>query len=297
MLITKEIFGGIRTAGYLQQWLRWAAAFALAILAGCSGTIEHAKTLTLATTTSTRDSGLLDVLVPMFEQQSGLEVKVIAVGSGQALEMGRRGDADVLLSHAPDAEKLFVAEGHGLSRREVMYNDFVLVGPAADPAHLRVQTSVAAAFRQIAETRSPFVSRGDDSGTHLKEKQLWQLAATEPHGNWYIEAGSGMAATLRMATEKQAYTLSDRGTFLSQAKQLDLVIVVQNEPPLHNQYSVIVVNPEKHPGVHREAAQAFADFLLSPGARKTIAEFGVQQFGQPLFFIDDSTGNDSDANP
>lgn len=245
---------------------------------------EPAGSVTLATTTSTRDSGLLDVLLPQFEKQTGLHVKVVAVGSGQALELGRRGDADVLLTHAPEAEREFLQQGYGELRRALMYNDFVLVGPVSDPAQIKGQKAIGAALQRIAQTRSPFVSRGDESGTHQKERALWKPAAVAPAGDWYISAGSGMAAVLRMANEQQAYTLSDRGTFLAQRQKLDLVIVSQGDPLLRNPYAVLLVSAAKHPHVQRAAARKLLDFLVSPAAQKTIAEFGVKEFGMPLFF-------------
>ena len=257
-------------------------------IAGCGGPAKPVTTITMATTTSTRDSGLLDVLVPMFERQTGIEVKVIAVGSGQALEMGRRGDADVLLTHAPDAEKQFVAEGYGTQRRLVMYNDFVLVGSKSDPANVREEDSITAAFTRIAKSESAFVSRGDESGTHMKEKGIWKQAGTSPQGRWYIQTGSGMAQTLRMASEKSAYTLSDRGTFLSQRDRLGLVIVSAGDPMLRNQYAVIVVDPKKHSHVEADAARQFADFLLSPETQAMIGSFGVEKYGEPLFLPHDA---------
>jgi tungstate transport system substrate-binding protein len=252
--------------------------------AGCSATDKKAETLTLATTTSTRDSGLLDVLTPMFKKQTGTEVKVVAVGSGQALAMGRRGDADVLLTHAPQAEEQFVEEGHGVKRRPVMYNDFVIVGPKADPAKIKEFASAAEAFRDIAGAEAPFASRGDESGTHQQEMQIWKNARIEPKGTWYLRAGSGMAATLRMASEKSAYTLTDRGTFLSQRRQLDLIILVEGDRLLRNNYAVIVVNPQKHAHVKHQAAERFAEFLLSQAAQDAIAQFGRAEYGEQLFF-------------
>lgn len=240
--------------------------------------------LTLATTTSTQDSGLLDVLVPMFRAQTGIEVKVVAVGTGQALELGRRGDADVLLVHDPVGEQRFVDEGFGVGRRPVMWNDFVVVGPPADPAGIKGLTSAGAAFTRIARAEAPFVSRGDESGTHVKERQVWRQAKIEPQGGWYVRAGAGMGQVLRMAGEKRAYTLSDRGTFLALRKGLDLAILCAGDPLLSNQYSVILVNPIRHPHVQREAAQQFADFLVSPETQTAIAGFGKDRFGESLFF-------------
>lgn len=266
------------------------AGFALAI-GSCSKTQDQRQTVTLATTTSTRDSGLLDVLVPLFEKQTGIEVKVLAVGTGQALAIGRRGDADVLLTHAPDAEKQFVEEGHGERRLPVMQNDFVVVGPTSVPAELTHQTSIADLLRYIARSETRFVSRGDDSGTHLKELQLWKDAQVDPHGDWYIQAGAGMAAALRLASEKQACTLADRGTYLALREQLDLIILFEGDPLLRNPYAVIVVSAAKHPHVNLTAARRFSEFLLSRRIQRIIGEFGVKSFGQRLFFplLDNTT--------
>ena len=252
------------------------------LAAGCS---PGQKALTLATTTSTQDSGLLDVLVPRFRARTGIEVKVVAVGTGQALELARRGDADVLLVHDPAAEQRFMDDGFGADRREVMHNDFVLVGPADDPADVRGQASVAEALARIARRGSPFVSRGDESGTHQKEKTVWRQAGVEPRGDWYLSAGAGMGQVLRLASEKRAYTLSDRGTFLALRGGLDLAVLVEGDPLLVNPYHVIVVNPAKHPHVRRREAEQFADFLLSPEGQGLIADFGKDRFGQPLFFV------------
>jgi tungstate transport system substrate-binding protein len=262
--------------------LLWVAAMCAA--AGCLRSSEPTPTLTLATTTSTQDSGLLDVLVPMFRDRMGITVKIVAVGTGQALELGRRGDADVLLVHDPVSEERFMAEGHGSQRRPVMFNDFVLVGPEQDPAGVRGETSIGRAFAALQRTGSPFVSRGDESGTHQKEKQVWKQANVEPRGDWYIRAGAGMGQVLRMASEKQAYTLTDRGTFLAQGKALGLVILSQGDPLLKNQYSVLLLNPEKHPAIHQQAARQLADFLISAETQRAIAEFGRDRFGEPLFF-------------
>jgi tungstate transport system substrate-binding protein len=258
----------------------------LTVLAvGCSSPSRPDESLTLATTTSTQDSGLLDVLVPMFQMETGIQVKVVAVGTGQALRLGQRGDADVLLVHDPAAEEKFVAEGYGVERREVMHNDFVLVGPKDDPARLKGEKTVAEAFARIARQRSPFVSRGDESATHQKEKQVWRQAEVEAQGDWYIQAGAGMAQVLRLADQKRAYTVSDRATFLAQRSGSDLDILLQGDRLLLNRYSVIVVNPEKHTHVHHQAARKFAAFLLSPEGQKAIADFGKDRYGQPLFFV------------
>jgi tungstate transport system substrate-binding protein len=257
---------------------------ALTLIPGCKQSEAAKNTLTLATTTSTQDSGLLDVLLPKFREQTGIEVKVVAVGSGQALELGRRGDADMLLTHAPAAEEKFMEQGWGKERRPVMHNDFVLVGPKSDPATVKKQKSIAEAFSRIADGKAVFVSRGDESGTHHKEKEVWKKAGREPEGECYVRAGAGMAQVLRMAHEKKAYTLTDRGTFLVLRKELQLVVVSEGDPLLKNRYAVIVVNPEKHPHVNASAAMQFADFLTSPNSKKLIAEFGVDRFGEPLFF-------------
>lgn len=266
------------------------AGFALAI-GSCSKTQDQRQTVTLATTTSTRDSGLLDVLVPLFEKQTGFKVKVLAVGTGQALAIGRRGDADVLLTHAPDAERQFVEEGNGERRLPVMQNDFVVVGPTSVPAELTHQTSIADLLRYIARSETRFVSRGDDSGTHLKELQLWKDAQVDPHGDWYVQAGAGMAAALRLANEKQACTLSDRGTYLALRERLDLIILFEGDPLLRNPYAVIVVSAAKHPHVNLTAARRFSEFLLSRRIQRIIGEFGIESFGQPLFFplLDNTT--------
>jgi tungstate transport system substrate-binding protein len=254
--------------------------------AGCGGPADPRPILTLATTTSTQDSGLLDRLVPMFERRSGIDVKVVAVGSGQALQLGRRGDADVILAHSPRAEAQFMAEGHGESRRPVMHNDFVLVGPPSDPANVQGSTTIAGAFAAIAEHGSPFISRGDESGTHQKESQIWADAGIEPRGDWYVKAGAGMGQALRMADQMRAYTLSDRATFLAERGSLELAIVSQGDPALRNHYHVIVVSPRAHPGVHAKEAGQFAEFLLSDEAREAIATFGVDRHGEPLFVPD-----------
>jgi tungstate transport system substrate-binding protein len=264
--------------------MRSTLVLSLLLLAGCSGS-SAAPSLTLATTTSTQDTGLLDVLLPRFRERTGIEVKPVAVGTGQALELGRRGDADVLLVHAPDAERRFMAEGFGSSRRPVMYNPFVLAGPPDDPAGVRSASSAALAFRRIAEHKALFVSRGDESGTHQKEKEIWKEAGLEPHGDWYRVAGAGMAQVLRVASEKRAYTLSDRGTFLALKDECRLAILHAGDAALVNPYHVITVDPVRHPHVKAEAAQRFAAFLVSPDAQDVIRQFGVERFGEPLFFV------------
>lgn len=254
-----------------------------ALLSGCHEG-KPAETIVLATTTSTQDSGLLDHLIPMFHSKTGVGVKVVAVGSGQALQLGRRGDADALLVHAPLAEEQFMAEGYGAERLPVMYNDFVLVGPEDDPAHVREADSIVDAFSRVAETRSSFISRGDDSGTHQKERQIWERASVAPQEGWYVEAGVGMGHVLRIASEKQAYALADRGTFLALREGLDLVILGKGDPLLVNPYHLVLVSPEKHPHVRVQAARRFGRFLLSEDAQKIIAQFGTKEHGEPLFF-------------
>ncbi len=259
------------------------ACSVLMLCGGCRSASTEANTIVLATTTSTRDSGLLDELLPAFTAQTGIQVKVVAVGSGQALALGRRGDADVLLTHAPKGEEEFMAGGWGEVREVVMFNDFVIVGPRDDPADVRAATSAADALRRIAHAGALFVSRGDDSGTHRKELALWQAAGVETSGDWYRKAGAGMAQGLRMASELNAYTLSDRSTYLFQRSHLMSVILYEGDPDLLNQYSVIVVSARRHPGVNRAGALRFVQFLLAPDTQRMIARYGVDRFGQPLF--------------
>lgn len=245
-----------------------------------------ANTLILATTTSTQDSGLLDVLLPAFEARTHVKIKTIAVGSGEAIAMGRRGDADVLLVHSRAAEDTFMTEGHGSLRLEVMYNDFVIVGPAADPAGIKGRDAVEA-FRKIAAAGALFVSRGDRSGTYAKEQGLWKKAGVEPAGkSWYVSTGQGMGETARIAAEKQAYTLIDRGTDLAMGPRLGLPILSEGAGDLLNTYRVIVVNPAKHPRVHAAEARQFAEWLVSSEAQRRIGEFGREKYGRPLFFPD-----------
>jgi tungstate transport system substrate-binding protein len=258
------------------------AVSALLACAGCSA--RQTPSVTLATTTSTQDSGLLDVLLPLFKSRTGIDVRVVAVGTGQALALGRRGDADVLLVHDPAGERRFVDAGHGLERRRVMHNDFVLVGPPADPAGVKGSGSAAEAFARIARRAAPFLSRGDESGTHQKEKAVWRRAEVAPGGKWYVRAGAGMGQVLRMASEKRGYTLSDRGTFLALRADLDLTVLAEGDPLLVNPYSVILVSPEKHPHVRAAEARQFADFLVSAEGQRAIADFGKDRFGVPLFF-------------
>ena len=260
-------------------------ALALSLLAAAQPCPAQTS-LVLATTTSTQDSGLLDDLLPRFESATGIPVKTIAVGSGEALAMGRRGDADVLLVHSKAAEDAFMEEGFGSLRLDVMYNDFVLVGPPSDPAGIK-GLAAASALKKIAGKGAEFISRDDRSGTHARELSLWKSAGIAPAGrSWYVATGQGMGETARVASEKRAYTLADRGTFLALQKGLDLTILVEGEKDLRNSYRVIVVSPEKHTKTHEKEARRFAEWLVTPTTQKVIDEFGREKFGQPLFVPD-----------
>ncbi|HVJ49355.1 substrate-binding domain-containing protein [Desulfitobacterium sp.] len=242
--------------------------------------------LILATTTSTQDSGLLEVLIPEFQKKTGYTVKTVAVGTGAALAMGEKGDADVLLVHAPSSEKKLVDNQTMINYNLVMHNDFVLVGPASDPAKIKGMKTSVEAFKAIEASQSVFMSRGDRSGTDTMEKSLWAKANLKPAGKWYQETGSGMGQTLTMASDKASYTLTDRATFLANQKNLKLEILVQGEAALLNIYHVGQVNPEKFPKVNQEGAKAFVNFMLDPDTQKTIGEFGKDTVGQALFFPD-----------
>lgn len=257
----------------------------IVFLTACSAKSSNSNLL-LVSTTSTQDSGLLDVLLPAFEETTGYSVQIIATGSGQAIKIAEKGNADVILLHSPSAEKEFMAQGFGIDRRLVMHNDFVIVGPADDPAKINGKNPVEA-LKSIYQTQVNFVSRGDDSGTHVKELALWKLAGLNPASQpWYIETGQGQGATLSIANEKDGYALTDRGTFLAYQANINLKILVQNDKSLLNVYHVITVNPEKWPQVNVEGAQAFADFVTSQKGQRIIREFGVAKYGQPLFFPD-----------
>jgi tungstate transport system substrate-binding protein len=264
-----------------------ALALVLA-LAPCAASAQKpaSSVVILSTTTSTQDSGLLDVLVPMFEKKTGLTVKTIAVGTGQALSMGDRGEADVVLVHAPKLELEYLAKGTLLDRRLVMHNDFILVGPAADPAGVKGVTKAAEALERIARREARFVSRGDNSGTHNKERSLWKVAGVKPAAPWYIESGQGMGATLTIASEKGAYTLTDRATYLAFQKRAELAVLLEGDAPLLNVYHVMEVSAAKHPRVNAAGGQAFADFMVSPETQQVIRTFGADKYGQPLFFPD-----------
>ena len=255
-------------------------------LTSCSADPSKKTDLLLVSTTSTQDSGLLDVLLPAFTTKTGYNVQLVAVGSGQALKIAEQGNSDVILLHSPAAEKEFVANGFGIDRRLVMHNDFVIVGPPPDPAGIRA-TNPVEALKKIFASHVTFVSRGDDSGTHVKELALWKNAGLDPAGqDWYLETGQGQGATLTIASEKGAYALTDRGTFLAYKSNIDLEILVEGDPFLLNVYHVITVNPEKWPNVNLEGAKAFADFITSSEGQDIIAGFGIEKYGQPLFFPD-----------
>jgi tungstate transport system substrate-binding protein len=256
-------------------------------ISGITWSQEKGKTVILSTTTSTQDSGLLDVLIPIFEKQTGYFVKTIAVGSGQAMAMGQKGEADVLLVHSPAAEKKFVAEGYGVNRRIIMHNDFVVVGPSDDPAKLKGMKSASESFKKIAAGNALFLSRADKSGTHTKEMGIWKSAGINPEGQkWYQQTGLGMGQTLNVAGEKKAYTLADRGTYLALRKNLQLDILVEGDSILLNVYHVIELNPTKWPKVNAAGGKAFADFMVSKETQEIIQTFGVDKYGSPLFFPD-----------
>lgn len=273
-------------------------AVAMLLMAGCGNgqsaqkaeeqqPAEPQGTIILATTTSTQDSGLLDYLLPEFTNDTGWEVNTIAVGTGKALQMGVDGEADVLLVHARASEDEFMANGDGTLRYDVMYNDFILVGPAADPAGVKECNNVIAdSLAAIANSQSEFVSRGDDSGTHKKELAIWKAAGIEPAGDWYISAGAGMGDVLKMADEKQAYTITDRATYLAMQDNLELEIVCEKDTDMLNPYGVITVNPEKNDQINAEGAKAFADWLVSERGQELIGQFDVEEYGMPLFTPD-----------
>jgi tungstate transport system substrate-binding protein len=265
---------------------------AVLILAGCSSAKPDRPDIILATTTSTQDSGLLDVLIPEFEKKTGYKIKTVAVGSGQAIAMGEKGEADLLLTHAPDAEKKVVESSAVINRRLVMHNDFIIIGPKEDPARIKGK-SAREALAGLANTKSIFISRGDNSGTHQMEKKLWSQAGIKPAGAWYQEAGVGMGATLKIANEKSGYTLTDRATFLAQQNNISLAILVEGDKKLLNIYHVMEVNPDKYSKVNHKGAKAFADFLLSAEGQGLIADFGKGKYGQALFFAD---GNKTDKD-
>ncbi|HBN08900.1 MAG TPA: tungsten ABC transporter substrate-binding protein [Cyanobacteria bacterium UBA8530] len=261
---------------YRVSWVNWKA-----LAEGAP------KTLILATTTSVQDSGLLDVLLPIFEHRVDIKVKTVAVGSGQAMALGQKGEADVMLVHSPKAEEKFMKEGYGIERKLLMHNAFMIAGPKSDPAGVRGCKTAKEALLKISNSSSLFVSRGDESGTHAREKSLWAAAGVSPEKkSWYQSTGSGMGATLNIASEKASYVLTDRATFLALRKNLALVPLVEGDPALLNLYHVILVNPKKFPEVNAVGARAFSLFLTSPETRKVIEKYGVERFGEPLFVPD-----------
>lgn len=252
------------------------------VLAGCGDGQKQATSIRLATTTSTENSGLLDVLAPALMERHGIKLQIIAVGTGRAIKHGENGDVDVILVHARAAEDKFVADGFGVDRRNVMHNDFVILGPKEDPARINGMKDAAAALKKIAQAQKDFVSRGDNSGTHKKEKSLWKAAGLEGSGSWYLAAGQNMGACLTMADEKQAYVLADRGTYLAYRDKINLTVSVQGDPRLFNPYGVIAVNPEKHPHVKYQAVQTFIKWLTGPEAQNIIASY--RRNGEQLFY-------------
>ena len=268
-----------------QNKLLFLAVFLSGLILGSTAQAAEPKdkNVILSTTTSTQDSGLLDVLVPLFEKQTGYSVKTVSVGTGQALAQAAKGDADVVLVHAPSLEKKYVADGKLLNRRLVMYNDFVIIGPKEDPAKIKSAKTALAALKLIEQSKSPFVSRGDNSGTHNLENTLWKEAGIQPKGDWYIEAGQGMGATLNIANERNAYTITDRGTLLALSKRVNLPILIEGDKALLNIYSVMEVNPANGPRINVTGGKAFADFMVAPQTQNVIKNFGVEKFGQSLF--------------
>ena len=251
------------------------------LLALLPGATSAAQPLRLATTTSIENSGLLNILHPLFEEVYKVKVQVIASGTGKALRLGRQGDVDLIMAHAPEAEQAFVDAGHGLARLPIMHNDFILVGPAADPAAVGATNSLREALHRIASSASDFISRGDNSGTHTKERLLWRLAGLQPQGRWYLSVGQGMGATLRIADDKQCYTLTDRGTYLAFRDKIDLSVVYEGAPELKNPYHLILINPARHPHIKAELAQRYAAFVRSEQGQRIIRDFRIA--GEPLF--------------
>jgi len=261
------------------------ALAAAAVLAGMPGALAQDKSIVVSSTTSTQDSGLFGHILPLFKAKTGIDVKVVSQGTGQALDTGRRGDADVVFVHAKSAEEKFLAEGFSLKRYPVMYNDFVLVGPKSDPAGIKGTKDIVAALKTIKDKGAPFISRGDKSGTHIAELNLWKVAGVDienDKGPWYKAIGQGMGAALNTASASNSYVLTDRGTWLSFKNRGDLVIAVEGDRQLFNQYGVMLVNPARHPAVKKELGQAFIDWLVSPEGQKAIADYKID--GQQLFF-------------
>lgn len=278
---TEHINGIALQEEFGMRRMRTAVVLIGAVLLLATGAVYAARDIRLATTTSTDNSGLLKYLLPKFEAEYGGKVRVIAVGTGNALKLGENGDVDVVMVHARPSEDKFVAAGHGVNRRDVMYNDFIIAGPASDPAGVKGMKDPVAAFKKIAETGTPFVSRGDNSGTHKREMIYWKEAGITPKGSWYISAGQGMGAVLTMSGERRAYTLSDRATYSTFKSKTGLEILVEGDPNLYNPYGVIAVNPKKYPSVNYMGAMAFIAWLTSPEGQQAIADF--RNNGQQLF--------------
>jgi tungstate transport system substrate-binding protein len=277
--------GDVKRMIQIRSLLKRLAAAAAIAVACCGSALAQDRSITVASTTSTEQSGLFGYLLPRFSEASGIQVKVVAVGTGQALDIGRRGDADVVFVHDKPAEEKFLGEGFATRRNDVMYNDFIVVGPRADPAHIAGDKDVADALRKIAAAKAPFISRGDRSGTHEAELRLWKIAGIDvaaAKGDWYREIGQGMGPALNMASSTNAYLLSDRGTWLSFKNKGDLAILTEGDKRLFNQYGVMLVNPAKHPTVKAKDGQAFIDWLISPKGQETIAGYKVG--GEQLFF-------------
>ena len=266
------------------RYTRLLKTAAIALLTMLALSVQAEERLRMATTTSTENSGLLDVLNPVFEKKHDAVVDVIAVGTGKALRLGENGDVDIVFVHAPPAEERFVEAGHGVDRAAVMHNDFVIIGPPDDPAGIAETSSAAEALQKISKARATFVSRGDDSGTHKKEKNLWEAAGIEPHGDWYLAVGQGMGAVLQIADDKQAYTLTDRGTYIAYGGKINLQIVSEGDKVLYNPYHIIAVNPEKHPHVKYDLAKDYIDFVTGEEGQKIIRNYRMQ--GQQLFYPD-----------
>jgi len=270
----------------MRKNLFWLGLLGMMVVAGlAAGPVAAATRIKCASTTSTQNSGLFDYLLPRFDQKTGIKVDVVAVGTGAAIEIGKRGDADVVLVHAKDQELTAVAEGFFVNRHDVMYNDFVIIGPLDDPTKIKGLKSATEAFKKIAESNSPFISRGDKSGTHTKELAIWKQAALDPQGQkWYMEVGQGMEKTQRIANEKRAYTLTDRGTWLAtkDKDKLEMVMVLEGDPVLFNQYGVMAVNPDKHKNVKNTEAMVFVNWLISSEGQEAIGSF-KDQHGNKLF--------------
>lgn len=268
----------------MRKRLVWLGVALTVTLLVCVSSGWAQERLKMSTTTSTADTGLLDVLLPPFEKAANVKVDVISVGTGKAIALGANGDVDVVFVHDRAGEDKFVADGFGVDRRDVMYNDFILVGPEADPAKVKDAKSAVEAFEKIADAQATFISRGDDSGTHKKEKAIWQAAAIKPEGKWYKEAGQGMGAVLTMTNEQQGYTLADRGTYLAFTGKITLKVLSEGDKLLLNPYGVIAVNPAKYPQANYAKAKAFIEWVTGPEGQKIIKEYGKDKFGQPLFY-------------